>query len=36
MYTRNPKAEKDTIAPHKNEMAKALLVEGKIHYKYNK
>ena len=36
MYTRKPKAEKDTIAPHKNEMAKALPVEGKIHCKYNK
>ena len=36
MYTRKPKAEKDTTAPHKNEMAKALPVEGRIHYKYNR
>ena len=36
MYTRKPKAEKDTTAPHKNEMAKALPVEVRIHYKYNK
>ena len=36
MCTRNPKPEKDTIAPHKNETAKALLAEAKIHYKYNK
>lgn len=36
MSTRNPKAEKDTTAPHKNEMAKALPAEERIHYKYNK
>ena len=36
MYTRKPKAEKDTRAPRKNEMAKALPAEVRIHYKYNK